>query len=669
MLGKDPADHTLTVLGVWRPHVDEIVLGGDRETLDACASLADARFLTDDREWLERQCTCDWIIHAESHQLASQALLDTLRSLPRPAHPVRVSVPTAVVNREGNVSGPVRYDARLVRNLPWVDETGRTWEVDQPCFDLRGLWEDGYFAASNGTPRPLPVTETDLLNRVLFPSDFAARVVKRASPIVAAEPVQVAYRSRLQVPEPPLAVASGVDRLLEVEVENEGDWPWPAGSVRPGFRWLHPSGYPLGLEGTGDPLATVVRPRGSARIALPVAAPERTGQFVLELDLFHEGQRWFGCPLRIELNVEKVSRPGGAGGGGLAFDTVASLDEVADELDDLAERAGNLFGTSEWLSAWWRHYGRGELTLSAARSPSGELLAVLPLYVSGRRPLRTLRFVGHGIGDQCGPVCAPEHRAGTTRALAELVTGGGDFDLFIGDDLPAGGEWPGQLVYTTASPVLQLSGLDWERYLASLGRNMRYRIRTHGRRLEEEHEVAFREANDPVEVAGAMGELFALHEARWQGHSRALAGAGGRLHVDFAQRAAARRWLRLTVMELDGRPVAASYNFRFAGCEYDYQCGRDPAYDQSWVGMLLRCRAIRQAMEDGLREYRFLRGGEPYKYRLASDDPGVMTTGLARNTAAQATLAVMRRAQAMPRRMRHRLRPPLSSWPEARSAA
>jgi CelD/BcsL family acetyltransferase involved in cellulose biosynthesis len=668
MLGKDPAEHTLTVLGVWRPHVDEIVLGGDRETLDACASLADARFLSDDREWLERQCTGDWVLHAESFELASQALLDTLRSLPRPAHPVRVSVPTGVVSREGNVSAPVRYDARLVRNLPWVEQTGRTWEVDQLCFDLRGVWDDSFFASSNGRARPLPVTETDLLNRVIHPSGFATRAVTRAAPIVMADRSPVTYRSRLRVHEPPHAVASGVERLFEVDVENEGDWPWPAGSVRPGFRWLHPSGYPLGLEGSGDPLTTVVRPQGRARIALPVAAPERSGQFVLELDLFHEGQRWFGCPLRIELNVEKVSRPGGAGGGALAFDAVASLDEVADELDDLAERAGNLFGTSEWLSTWWRHYGRGQLALSAARSPSGELLAVLPLYVSGRRPLRTLRFIGHGIGDQCGPVCAPEHHAGATRALAELVTGG-DFDLFIGDDLPAGGEWPGQLVYATASPVLQLSGLDWEGYLTSRGSNFRQRFRRFGRKLEDGHEVAFREANDPVDVTGAMRDLFDLHEARWQGESRALTGAGGRLHVDFAQRAAARRWLRLTVMELDGRPVAASYNFRFAGCEYDYQCGRDPAYDQSWVGMLLRCRAIRQAMEDGLSEYRFLRGDEAYKYRLASDDPGVMTTAHPRNAAAQAALAVMRRAPAMPRGLRHRLRPPLSAWPEARSAA
>lgn len=665
MLGKGPAEHTLAVLGVWRAHVDEIVLGGDQETLDACAALADARYLVDDRGWLEAQCTSDWIVWAEPYELAGQALFDMLRSLPRSSHPARVSVPTRVVSREGNMGGSADSRPRIFRNLPWSDATGEAWLADQPCFDLRGLWDEAFFVSANGSPRPLPEAEAALVSRVLDPSPFAARPVARAAPILRQSQSR-GYDARLRVVDRPASVGSEATRLFDLEITNAGDWFWPAGSVRPGFRWLHPSGYDVGLEGTGEPLGTLVRPQGNVRVSLPVQAPAESGHFVLELDLFHEGRRWFGCPARIELTVEKVSTPGPTGGG-LAFEPVGSLDEIADELDGLAERAGNLFGTSEWLSAWWRHYGRGHLALSAARSASGELLAVLPLYVSGRRPLRTLRFVGHGIGDQCGPVCAPEQDAGAARALSELLDSG-DFDLFIGHDLPAGGHWPGRLAYATASPVLQLAGLDWERYLASRPKKFRYHIRSFSRKLEDAHEVCFREANEPTDVAGAMAELFQLHEARWNGHSRALAGASRELHVDFAQRAAARHWLRLTIMELDGRPVAASYNFRFAGCEYEYQCGRDPAHDQAWVGMLLRCRAIRCAMEDGLSEYRFLRGDESYKYRLADGDPGVMTIGLARNAAARAALAVARRAPTMPWRLRHRLPPPLSPWPEGRSA-
>jgi CelD/BcsL family acetyltransferase involved in cellulose biosynthesis len=627
LLATGPAEQTLTVLGVWRPHVDEIVLGADRATLEACASVADARFLATDRDWLERRCVCDWIALGDSTELPSAALLESLRRLPRSSHPVRIS------------DGASR--TLLVRNLPWTDETGKEWVFD-------------------GSAHP-----------ALSAGMAAMRPVTSSAPIVSSGygSPELAYESSVRPLEQLAALASGEQRLLELEIHNGCDWPWPAGSVRPGFRWLHPSGYDHGLEGTGEAFDAVVRPGASARVLLPVPAPLESGPYLLELDLFHEGRRWFGCPTRIDLSVERVSRMASpTGGGGLAFEPVGSFDEIAEELDGLAEKAGNLFATSEWLSAWWRHYGRGELALSAARSGSGELLAVLPLYVSGRRPLRTLRFIGHGVGDQCGPVCAPDQSPAAARALAEQLAQN-EFDLFVGHDLPVGDHWPGHVAYTTASPLLRLAGLDWEGYLASRQRRFRHAVRSFGQRLEDAYRVSFRQASGPTDVPRAMEELCALHEARWDGRSRALSGPNQELHVDFAQRAAARGWLRLTVMELDGAPAAAAYNFRFAGAEYEYQCGRDPAHDHEWVGMLLRCHSIRQAIEDGMREYRFLRGDEAYKYRLADDDPGVVTIGLARNPAARAALGLASRAPTMPWPVRRRLPPLVSPWPAARAAA
>src|SRR5207244_9948881 len=73
----------------------------------------------------------------------------------------------------------------------------------------------------------------------------------------------------------------------------------------------------------------------------------------------------------------------------------------------LAERIGNVFATPEWLSLWWRHLGRrGEPPLERVRS-DGELVALLPLYLWRERPLRVARFLGHGAGDELGPLCLP----------------------------------------------------------------------------------------------------------------------------------------------------------------------------------------------------------------------------------------------------------------------
>ena len=96
-------------------------------------------------------------------------------------------------------------------------------------------------------------------------------------------------------------------------------------------------------------------------------------------------------------------------------------------------------------------------------------------------------------------------------------------------------------------------------------------------------------------------------------------------HREFARCAFERGWLRLWFLEIDGDPVAAWYGFRFGEAESYYQSGRDPAWDRSSVGLVLLAHTIREAMGDGMREYRLLRGGESYKDRFATADPGLQT--------------------------------------------
>jgi CelD/BcsL family acetyltransferase involved in cellulose biosynthesis len=91
--------------------------------------------------------------------------------------------------------------------------------------------------------------------------------------------------------------------------------------------------------------------------------------------------------------------------------------------------------------------------------------------------------------------------------------------------------------------------------------------------------------------------------------------------------------------ELDGVPAACWYGFRFAGIESHFQSGRNPRFEQESPGTVLLVRTIRAALEDGVGEYRFLRGGEAYKDRFATEDPGVETVGYGRTAIGQLTIA------------------------------
>jgi CelD/BcsL family acetyltransferase involved in cellulose biosynthesis len=301
------------------------------------------------------------------------------------------------------------------------------------------------------------------------------------------------------------------------------------------------------------------------------------------------------------------------------------LSDLAAVEDDWREHAGrgrNVFATWEWADAWWRHFGEGrELRV---RHEAGSY--VLPLFVERQGPFRILRFIGSGHSDEVGPI-GDAGRA--SAAFAEER----DFHLFLGDEMAPGWAEPlgAKVVERTSSPVIELAG-SWDDYLGARSSNFRGQVRSAERRLEN---AAYRLATGDT-LDADLDTLFRLHRARWPG-SHWFADSE-KFHRDFAAIALDRGWLRLWILELAGKPAAAWLGYRFNGVESYYQAGRDPTLQRERVGFVLLSHTIREAIQDGMTEYRLLRGDESFKYRFATVDPGLET--LARPNGALGRLAL-----------------------------
>jgi CelD/BcsL family acetyltransferase involved in cellulose biosynthesis len=317
----------------------------------------------------------------------------------------------------------------------------------------------------------------------------------------------------------------------------------------------------------------------------------------------------------------------------VALEPVSSLEEIRDEWSQLAAAGRNVFSTWEWASTWWRHFGEERpLLLRAGRSEEGRLV-LLPLYLWSERLVRCARFLGHGPADQLGPVCRDADRPLAAQALRRVVSED-SLDLLFAELLPRGVGWSAGLGLEPrrreSSPVVSLSD-GWDGYLQTRSANMRQQIRRRERRLADRYRVHFRLADDPVRLPDDLALLFSLHRARWGRRTSAFT-RWERFHLDFAATALERGWLRLWMLELDGRSVAAWYGFRYAGVESYYQAGRDPRRSDESVGFVLLAHSIKEAAMDGIREYRLLRGGEQFKLRFATADPGLATFLIARGT-------------------------------------
>jgi CelD/BcsL family acetyltransferase involved in cellulose biosynthesis len=344
----------------------------------------------------------------------------------------------------------------------------------------------------------------------------------------------------------------------------------------------------------------------------------------------------------------------------LTLEVFDSLEHAPAQWSELAERAGNVFSTPEWASVWWRHFGAGRpLALHACRDRGGGLAAVLPLYLARRLPLRVLRFIGHGPADQLGPVCDPTAVGQVSAVLrSALARRALPWDLFIGDRLPGGRDWPtligGKSLRQEPSPVLEIEGATWEQFLATRSANFREQARRRERKLAREHEVTFRLA-DRSSLESDLDTLLSLHDMRWGGGSPAFVDRLEAFHREFADVALERGWLRLWMLEVDGSPVAAWHGFRFGGFDSYYQSGRDPGWDRYRVGFVLLVHTIREAFHDGMREYRLLRGGEEYKDRFATRDQGVETVTATRGLGRPGYAIGAAAQRAIPYRLRRRL--------------
>jgi hypothetical protein len=123
------------------------------------------------------------------------------------------------------------------------------------------------------------------------------------------------YRAEIEAPGAPGTFRAGERVALNLRVRNLGPVAWPASGergmyqVNAGDRWLDPATGRVvnDLDGR-TALAADLPPGGEASLTLPVRAPAEPGDYVLEIDMVHEGVTFFrekgSKTLRLNVKVE-----------------------------------------------------------------------------------------------------------------------------------------------------------------------------------------------------------------------------------------------------------------------------------------------------------------------------------------------------------------------------
>jgi CelD/BcsL family acetyltransferase involved in cellulose biosynthesis len=304
-----------------------------------------------------------------------------------------------------------------------------------------------------------------------------------------------------------------------------------------------------------------------------------------------------------------------------------ALERLRPEWTALWQRSAEVgpFQHPDWLLAWWRHVGAGELFVLTVRDDA-DLVAVAPffIYSDPARSLRQLTLLGNGISDRCDILLDPNSPGAASALLAGLRARRSYWNCHDFRDLPPGSvlltmqsEFGSPLAEDVPSVVVDLAdsfagkdGAASAKLLADLRR-----CQKRAKELGPIH-IKFAEEAD---VPDALEGLFGLHGSRWRarGQCGVLGGpAIEAFHRELADRFARRGWLRLYCLFLQDRMVAANYGFSLRRRAYSYIGGFDPAFAKLSPGRIVLFESIRHAAGEGAVEFDLLRGREDYKRRL-----------------------------------------------------
>lgn len=305
---------------------------------------------------------------------------------------------------------------------------------------------------------------------------------------------------------------------------------------------------------------------------------------------------------------------------------LGALHALGGEWDALAARDATPFVLREWLTAWCEAFDVEEVVVATVREPDGGLAAAAVM--CERRG-----GLGSSTNEQTGDWDAVTVDDAARRMLWEGIAGlrhrGLRLAWLRGDSRAtaitgSALESAGYRILVrpqVASPYLTLPA-TFEEVLASRSSNLRQQWRRRRRALARKGDLRLRVTTGGDELERDLHTFLALEASGWKGREATAIKSEPRtlrLYRTFARGAAARGVLRLYLLELDGRAIAADLGCVAGGIGFLVKTGFDEADARHAPGLVLRGEVLRASIEEGLAGYDFLGGPDPYKLRWTDD--------------------------------------------------
>jgi hypothetical protein len=310
--------------------------------------------------------------------------------------------------------------------------------------------------------------------------------------------------------------------------------------------------------------------------------------------------------------------------------------------------------TWEHLSTYWKYFGKErKLRILLIEDQKRRIIAIAPLrqlrYNFGSPIIRTMKEpmgelslratspIGYTVIEPLGykstdytGIILTEREAECLARFFNYLTENDDWDFVHLFDIPGSSIIPevmlrisefiptfeitkgGTCPYVTLPESIErlAQGLD-HKFVKNLRRCMR-------NLKKDYHTVTLKRYDEFGSIEEAMNIFFTLHQKRWK--SKGMPGLFNSqkirdCYVDSARQFASNGWLALYVLTANDEPVAAELCYEYKRVMYAGLGGFDPDFSEYSIGNLVINQIIEKCIERGIKEFDFMGGDEPYKFK------------------------------------------------------
>jgi CelD/BcsL family acetyltransferase involved in cellulose biosynthesis len=293
------------------------------------------------------------------------------------------------------------------------------------------------------------------------------------------------------------------------------------------------------------------------------------------------------------------------------------------------------FYRHEFLRIWMTHFTPGaRLEVLTTRDRAGKLDAVFPLvktrgFVCGL-PARLGTSIGNSHSCRFDMVAQDGPAAGRTF-FAHLAADRG-WDMLRIADVPDGGNawhlyhaaeaagFPVGTWESQRSPYLALPS-TYDALLEGMSSGFRANLRRRRRRLEALGTVSLERVTGGADLQARLDEGFAIEQSGWKGSQGTAILQDTKtygFYTELAHTAAARNYLSLFFLKLNGRSIAFQYGLAYGGTYYVPKLGYDEGLKECSPGLVLLEEGIKDCIARGIRGYDFLGHAGEWKTRWSS---------------------------------------------------